>query len=592
MNAGPLRDQWHKWHGNVGRLASHPVTLTAGVGVLVAALNVWWVHEMRDLGAYNVDEVGYVATALRYHSALDLFHPLEFLKAVGAPSSTGPLVPLLAVPLIALLGRGVPVVMLIQPLIVVVAAIGIAGVTTAAAGRRTGTIAGIVTLCMPGMVQSARGFQYGSAAAAFLALAVWALLRSDHGRSRWAMLAFGLSTGLMLLSRTMAVGFVPALAVAVVLQVRRDRRGWANVGLAALVTILVAGPWWVLSRNALYDYLVGFGYGRSSQYYGDAGLRDRVVTRWSNVAGDLRALRWIGLATGLAALATIASRWLRHPIAEQNTEPFTWRPHQSDRFRTFFDHPLTTVGAVVAIGTFTLLSTRNHGVWFELPLEALLVALVVGITAYLSPVLKAVIQASAVVIAVAAFAVSLTDSGGQTGFEATRSALQQSQLALYGGLIDKERPLSDADPALGSDDPTVRSTAAERWWQANIEVADAIERERRRTDNRLFVSVSGNSHLMNGQSLLLTQELRSIPLPPSEVPDTSASDEELRHHLDPKWNGTHERLLVLIRSKSQPFPEDRQVPRFEAMAEDAGWTRTTTIALPDGGDVVLMVPPS
>lgn len=572
-------------------LARQPMPITAVVGAVVTAANVWWVHRYRHLGAYNVDEVGYMATALRFHAALDPLHPLELVRAVAAPSSTGPLVPLLAVPLIAVFGRGVPVVMLVQPLLVVVAAVGAAGIGAAAAGRRAGVVAGVVTLCLPAMIQSARGFQYASAAAAFLAFAVLALLSSDHGRHRRWMLAFGAAVGLMLLSRTMAIGFVPALGVATVLQVRRDRRAWSNVGLAAAVALGVAAPWWIRSRDALYDHLFGLGYGAGSKDYGRSGIGARVLQRWSTLTDDMRAFRWLGLVILVLLVGMFAARRLdnrRH----RGHGTTAVGPTASQRLRAVANDPLTTVGTVVLVGYLTLLTTRNQGVWFELPLEVLLVPLLVGLAARLPSRIRTSVEIAALCLAALTFGVSLTDTGGVGGTDpSTRSTLQRTQFALYGGLIDKERPLADADPALGSDDPAVRSRTAGRWWRANVEVAEAIERRAHPRDDLLFISVSGNSHLINGQSLLLTRQLRSMSEPPSGVPDTSEPLSELRREVEPTWQGTHSRLLVLLRARSQPFPEDRQVPLLKALAESAGWHTTEVIPLPDGGDVVLMEPP-
>jgi 4-amino-4-deoxy-L-arabinose transferase-like glycosyltransferase len=550
--------------------------------VVVAALNVWWVHEHRHLGAYNVDEVGYMATGLRYHRSLDLLRPWEFLKTVGAPSSTGPLVPLLTVPFLLVFGRGVPVLMLVQPLIGLVAAIAVAGIATALADRRSGLVAGLVALGLPAMIQSARGFQYASAAGACLCLALWALLRSERGYSRWHMIGFGFSVGLMLLARTMAVGFLPGLAVATVMIVAHDRRAWSNVGLAAGATLVTAAPWWIASRDALYDYLFGFGYGRISQYYGDAGVADRISTRWRNLGDDLRALRWVGLAILVAVLAVVVIGRLaaRRAVAEGDAEH-----HPSS---TIDGRRVAAAAAVVIVGYFTLLTTRNQGVWFELPLELVLVALVVASTVKLGRAGR-VAGVAAVSVAIAAVAISLTDSGGDLPLDMSQRSIHQSlQASLYGGLIDRERPLADADAALLANDDEQRAAAADRWWRANIEVANTIERYRRAADGLVFVSVSGNSHLINGQSILLTQELRSLPPAPSEVPDTAASSKELSEHLTPTWHGTHQRVLVMIRSRSLPFPEDREVPRFLKLAETEGWRHDARVDLPDGGDVLFL----
>src|SRR4051794_33624123 len=87
------------------RATSHPILTTTLVGILVAVVNAWWVHSHRRLGAYNVDEAGYLGYGLTLHRTLDLSDPIGIIRMAAAPMSTGPLVPWLSVPFIALFGR-------------------------------------------------------------------------------------------------------------------------------------------------------------------------------------------------------------------------------------------------------------------------------------------------------------------------------------------------------------------------------------------------------------------------------------------------------------------------------------------------------
>jgi hypothetical protein len=395
------------------------------------------------------------------------------------------------------------------------------------------------------------------------------------------MLAFGAAVGLMLLARTMAVGFLPAIVVATAIVVVWDRRTLANLALAGGAALAVAAPWWISSRDALYDYLFGFGYGRISQHYGASGVVERIETRWRNLGEDLRVLRWVGLAILVAIAGGALVRTIR---ARGGPGDVATRPHgdRLDRRSTL------AVAALVLVGYLTLLTTRNQGVWFELPLELLLVGVVVAFAARLGRP-RWILEGAALCVAAATLGISMTDSGGDLPLDVNQRTFHQTvQAELYGGLIDKERPLTDADPALLSQDPAERGATAREWWEANIEVADTIERYRRDAGGLLSVSMSGNSHLINGQSILLTQELRTMPPAPLEVPDTASSTSELREHLTPMRWGTHERILVLIRSRSLPFPEDRDVPRLRHLAEDQGWQLDDSVALPDGGDVLFL----
>jgi hypothetical protein len=83
-------------------------------------------------------------------------------------------------------------------------------------------------------------------------------------------------------------------------------------------------------------------------------------------------------------------------------------------------------------------------------------------------------------------------------------------------------------------------------------------------------------------------ELGNVPSPVIEIPLTSAPVADLRPYLKPRSNGAR-RVIVLIRSKSEPFPEDRDGARLMNLAEAEGWTEDQVIELPDGGTVRFLV---
>jgi len=102
--------------------------------------------------------------------------------------------------------------------------------------------------------------------------AVWALLRSNGlARTRWAV-AFGVFVALMALARTMAVAYIPGLALAALaLILAREgdvRLRIRNLALAGAAAALVAGPWYVRNFSSVYDYLLNTGYGSEAVAYG------------------------------------------------------------------------------------------------------------------------------------------------------------------------------------------------------------------------------------------------------------------------------------------------------------------------------------
>mgnify|MGYP001040591457 CR=1 FL=1 len=542
---------------------------TAILGIGVVALHLWWIATHRDLGAYNVDEAGYMATALRFHRSIDPAHPAELVRAVFTASNTGPLVPVLALPGLVVGQRTILWVSLVQPLLAVGTAVAAAGLTTRLSSRAAGLVAGVVALGLPALINSARNFQYATGTAMFLLLALWAVLASERGEHRWRMVLFGAATGAMLLTRTMSIGFVPGLGVAALLQLRWSRRTVANLAIAAGVAVLVAGPWWFVSRDALYDYLFRFGYGDMANTYGPSGLGDKLDLRLNSLDTDIRSV-FLGLGISTWILAALTALIRRPRIG-----------------RELLHHGIVASAAVVLVGYGLLLTTSNQGVWFEVPLELVAVCTTVAVGWRLPRRLGTGMATAAVAIAIGTLAISLTDTGGPIDGPGARLEVQR---LLAGGLDERERVLGDADPLLLSTDRSTRERGAGRWWQTNLAIVDKLEEYRR--DDQLWVfTVSGSSHLLNGQSLLLAEELTGKGFGPMLVPRTDLSDQELDDALDPIWLGTHRRLLVLMFPESLPFPEDRQVPKLLRMARERGYRQIDRMELPDGGHVLFLEHP-
>src|SRR5262249_22525421 len=156
--------------------------------------------------------------------------------------------------------------------------------------------------------------------AAFLACAVYAVLRSDGMRRRRWAIAAGAALGLMLLSRTMAVAFVPGVyAAALLAMLARERTAlgsrFLNLGLLTLTGAAVAATWYVKTLQPVLDYLTGFGYGAQSAYYGE----QHAVISWGRfksvaekmIASDLLVPLAAAILLGLIALCVVAVHRLR-----------------------------------------------------------------------------------------------------------------------------------------------------------------------------------------------------------------------------------------------------------------------------------------
>lgn len=618
----------------LGRIAARPVLVTAAVGVVFVALQMWWVADVRHLGAFNVDEEGGIAAALRFHRVADISNPMTLVKSVFG-TWNGPLVPLLSMPGLLVGDRSASWAILVQPLLVVVAAIAVAGIVRRLANDGAAIVAGLVVMWMPISIISSRSYQYSTGVGTFLALAMWALVASDRGRRRWQMIGVGAAIAGMLLCRTMSIGFVPGVLVAMAIVVVRKRRAMINAGLTLVAALALAGPWTLYNLRNIAHYLYVNAFGERAHYWGSVGFSDRYDEHHRYLTQDFMMLVFPAvLALVLGASCFVAARWA--------TGKGGWRGWWEE------NRELTALWVAVGFGFLALFSTSNSGYWFAYPLDVLLVAAVaatagrapteardrapwwqaviatalvlaigtgmwrlsgddwkgglialVVVTALVVavarvPVLslarrtgwKAPLAIVTALIALASFALSLEPNGaigtGEYGSVVQR-AFVSGHDTLQGGNIE-------ADPRMESTDPDVRAAAAADWLRASTALAgdiDVLIREH----GPMTQSIIGEIHLLNANTIGLTDEITRRGLAGIQVVNTlEPPDSELRESLTPHFQG-RPRVIVLIEGRSIGFPDGRGWRRFRRLAEDEGWEVHRRIPLPDGGDVVVYTHP-
>lgn len=542
-------------------LRRRPLLAVALVGVLVTVVHLVWTVRFRPLGTLNTDEAGYLAHALRIERAAG-DDPGGLAASLGALwrsliGTSAPLVPLLSAPLASVGGRSPHWAMSVQPVLHVVAAVGAAGISTRLSPSPSlrPFMTGLVVLGLPVMVLSSRSYQFAGAAAAALVLALWALLSSDSGRRLAPMLCFGAAVGALLLSRTMAVVYLPGLLVAVALVVEPTRRSLRNVVLAGAVTLIVAAPWWLASWSEATGYLLDYGYGTLSTEYGGRGLVPRGASMIGNALTALR-LMVVPLLVVLGFAATRA--W---------SSALSVRAHLRGRREAL------AVASVVVAGMGVLLTSSNSGLWFELPLLVVAVPLVVALSATMGDRTR--------VATGWLTAFLLAANIGATGFAVARS---EADMVLLGDMYQGVPLLETTDPDLLAD-PGDRRRLGDQWWEAHVDTVRAFELLDGGPDPRRLV-IAGSAPLMNYNSLLLAQEVALGRSRDTTVFDAATPDA----HLGP--TGAHGRLLVVIDAPSgASFPADAGSEAVSAAAARAGWTTGAIIALPDGGTVQLMVGP-
>ncbi len=262
----------------------------------LAALHVVWLARFRWGFVIELDEAGYTVIALHDYDAFGQ-GPGSFARAaIYTYGTQPPLVPLSAVPLLAILGRSVDV----AQLVVVPWFLGLVfagyGLARRLAPARWAALAALVVGTAPVVTDYSRLVHFAVPAAALFTAALWALLRSEGLRRwRWA-LAGGALLGLTVLARTMTVAYLPAVALALVVPLLVDpaqrRVRLRNLVVVGASAALVAALWWGPNWARVTGYLTGAGYGESARSFGaEHGITElRYWTKEATLVGDYLGL--------------------------------------------------------------------------------------------------------------------------------------------------------------------------------------------------------------------------------------------------------------------------------------------------------------
>lgn len=551
-------------------MVRHPEWAVALASIPVIVNHLIVIHHQRVLGTFDIDEAGYLANAFRARRALEYGGLPELWRSL--PGDTAPLVPTLSGVLVLARPRSIVLAMAVQPVFAALSAVGVAGVVRRTAGPRAALVGGVVVLGLPAAMVAATTYKFAGAAACFMVLAVWALLCSDGLQRWWPTLGFGASVGLLCLSRTMAVSFLPALAVGVVLLAPRNRVALRNGAAAVGVAAAIAAPWWVTHLGDALGYLRRSGYGAVANQFAHDSIANRVRLRVSIVTIAVRPLLLVALLVAVVGAV----------VAHQGPR-LAWRRLRSPEHRE-----LGVLWVIVAVGYVALLSSANLGTWFDLPLLVLVVAGTVAIAAHVRAPWSRWAGALAVAGALAnVVLVGRVGLGDRVVFQ-SRSSPSSLSAYLFAGSASEDVALIEVDRRFlwGSGE---RDQAVHDWAQANARLAqelDALDRSAGGTTRTL----TGSTALLSGNSLKLTEELTTTRFAPLEEFDRFASTEDFLASLRRPAGGLR-RVVVIIDARS-PGPGGRApVLRAIAGVRAGGWVEHERLDLPDGGRVLIFVRP-
>ncbi|MGH8071195.1 MAG: ArnT family glycosyltransferase, partial [Candidatus Entotheonellia bacterium] len=213
---------------------------------------------------------------LRYVHALADGGPVALIREfIRLSPDVAPLFPLTTVPLYLLFGpsRLMAYLTNVFYLALLLSAVYLLGAFVYS--RRTGAFAVFVVATFTATVNYSRDYLLEFPSAAFIALGMYALIRSEAFRHRRWCVAFGALAGLAVLTKTMGgVFFIGPVLYAFGCLIRHRQltsERLLNSLLAVGVGVLAAAIWWVPNFRTAVGYLVYYGFRAGSEPYSKGG---------------------------------------------------------------------------------------------------------------------------------------------------------------------------------------------------------------------------------------------------------------------------------------------------------------------------------
>jgi hypothetical protein len=552
--------------------------LLGGTAVLFA-LQVLWLARFRFGYVTEWDESGYISIALRNTRALTSDGPFSLVSTVLEQGVQAPLVPLTAVLPNLLFGTGVDASLLVEP-----AFFALLVVATYAVARRLTTpwwalLAAAVVATAPVVSDYTRIFHFSVPAAALLVSALWTLMKSEGlTRRRWAI-ACGLLLGLMVLSRSMTIAYLPGFAAAAALPIvlNEDRRGrLINFVLLCVSGAALAGLWYLPNAASVSSYLLNFGYGAESEAYG-AERSPLSIAYWTREAGAVVDDLYFPLSAALAlcALAALVSR-----LAARDRRS----PSRSE-LKTWLRGDAALALVIVLEGYVALTSSKNQGTAFALPWIPVLVVLVCAAAARIR---QRPLRFGAATLLAAVALLNLTTKSGI--FDGVGDP-QTANLPLLGdttvidgrGLVQGE--VAAAGYPAGS--PSEPMPELQKEWipfsgelarqMSDLAAAHAAEANVAWGFDDLLLS---NTRVQLGAELELSRTVPLVFLKPFPDGDSAASYRQQLEEADSN-------LLVVGERGPGSTGIHLSRPRVEAAGRQLGFRPVRSITAPDGREVAV-----
>jgi len=345
---------------------SVPVSVTASIALLAyLVIQVRWIFVYRR-GLLDIDEAGYTLIAFRHYNALYEGGFVAWILSVFEPSPVSPLTPGVASLMFAVFGPDPVYGFLVPVLFGVIAVIATYLLGKQVGGQSVGLASAALLATTPLILMYSRSFHFSIPATAITVLALVSLFKSKRAQDWGWVLAFGIFIGIMPLSRSMTLGFIPCVAGAALAYVIFEQDRWMRIGrlvIAGVVAVLTSLPWLWKSGSLVWWYLSQFGYGSRAVEFGPKTtwlggvqfLMDRTVDQ-------LYLPHTLAISVGLVAGILV----LVSAVGAQRLAP-TLRS------------PMTPLAVFCALCIVVLSSTQNTGSAFIAPVLPAVFVLVAAV---------------------------------------------------------------------------------------------------------------------------------------------------------------------------------------------------------------------
>lgn len=332
---------------------------------LFGVMNLLWISIFRADSILDIDEAGYFSISFVDYYALINHGWIDWLQTVESPSIQSPITTMITSFFFLIFGPKLITGFIVLLFFAIVTLIAVYSLSRYLGGKYLGLMTCLLLATCPTFINFARTYHFALPASAITTLALLALLRSERFENlKWSII-FGVCLGLMPLTRTMTIGFIPGLVISAIFYsfgspYNRWRR-FSFLFLSFFIGICIAAIWLIPNGKLVFDYLLSFGYGNRVAEYANAETRG-LFSNLCSLLDTIRYFLWyiylpdfIFIFVGFVLLTFCFFKLM-----------FTngWRKSMSSIFKS----KIFPIVLFVLEGFIAISSSQNKGSGFILPL--------------------------------------------------------------------------------------------------------------------------------------------------------------------------------------------------------------------------------